>query len=314
MNETGMNKFGKVAVLFGGTSGERGVSIKSGSAVLAALLRQGVNAHAFDPANQALSELKGFDAVMISLHGRGGEDGTMQGALELMGIPYTGSGVMASSLAMDKWRTKMIWLANGIPTPRYRILTGKEDSSEVVRDLGVPLIVKPANEGSTLGLTRVTEAAQLPAGSDVLVMTHSHALDQQLCEVLHLHNKISRAEAMRRAEKLLEEVQIEGAEVLPEIEQSLEQVDITIGEINLAPVSLEPTPSKVPAISEKMGETAHAATRCSIASTRPQASAVSVSIRSPDMTMYFVRDGPISALSASNGSPSPSVRQGRRIR
>ena len=109
MPNTLTSKFGKVAVLLGGKSGEREVSLKSGHAVLAALLRQGVDAHAFDTASQELSALKVFDRVMINLHGRGGEDGTIQGALELMGIPYTGSGVMASSVGMDKWRTKLLW-------------------------------------------------------------------------------------------------------------------------------------------------------------------------------------------------------------
>jgi D-alanine-D-alanine ligase len=163
MNETGMNKFGKVAVLFGGTSGEREVSIKSGSAVLAALLRQGVNAHAFDPANQALSELKDLDAVMISLHGRGGEDGTMQGALELMGIPYTGSGVMASSLAMDKWRTKLLWKALDIKTPDFAVVNAQSDFTAIEQQLGLPLFVKPANEGSSIGISKVKQKGALEA-------------------------------------------------------------------------------------------------------------------------------------------------------
>src|SRR5512138_1818720 len=113
--------FGKVAVLFGGRSAEREVSLKSGSAVLAALQRSGVDAHAFDPAQRDLSDLKKekFERVFIALHGRFGEDGTVQGALELLGIPYTGSGVMASAIAMDKWRTKQIWVAQGLPTPRF---------------------------------------------------------------------------------------------------------------------------------------------------------------------------------------------------
>ncbi len=116
-----MKNFGKVAVLFGGRSAEREVSLKSGSAVLAALQRSGVDAHAFDPAQRDLSELKKekFDRVFIALHGRFGEDGTVQGALELMGIPYTGSGVMASAIAMDKWRTKLVWQAAGLPIPEY---------------------------------------------------------------------------------------------------------------------------------------------------------------------------------------------------
>ncbi len=158
-------QFGKVAVLFGGSSAEREVSLMSGGAVLAALQGAGVDAHAFDPAERDLHALKeeGFDRVFIALHGRGGEDGTVQGALELMGIPYTGSGVMASALSMDKWRTKMVWLAAGLPTPRYAILEAGTDWDAVVRDLGLPIFVKPAHEGSSMGATKVTEATQLRA-------------------------------------------------------------------------------------------------------------------------------------------------------
>ncbi len=158
-------QFGKVAVLFGGSSAEREVSLMSGGAVLAALQGAGVDAHAFDPAERDLHALKeeGFDRVFIALHGRGGEDGTVQGALELMGIPYTGSGVMASALSMDKWRTKMVWLAAGLPTPRYAILEADTDWDAVVRDLGLPIFVKPAHEGSSMGATKVTEATQLRA-------------------------------------------------------------------------------------------------------------------------------------------------------
>lgn len=133
-------RFGKVAVLFGGSSAEREVSLMSGAAVLAALQGAGVDAHAFDPAERDLHILKeeGYDRVFIALHGRGGEDGTVQGALELMGIPYTGSGVMASALAMDKWRTKMVWLSCGLPTPRYAILDADSDFDAVARELGCP--------------------------------------------------------------------------------------------------------------------------------------------------------------------------------
>jgi D-alanine-D-alanine ligase len=153
----------KVAVLMGGRSAEREVSIMSGSGVLKALRAKGVDAHAFDPAERDLGDLKreGYARCFIALHGRGGEDGTLQGALEVMGIPYTGSGVLGSAIGMDKWRTKMIWEASGLPTPRYRILSADDDWSAVARDLGLPLIVKPANEGSTLGLTKVTAVAQL---------------------------------------------------------------------------------------------------------------------------------------------------------
>lgn len=158
-----MNKFGKVAVLFGGKSGEREVSIKSGSAVLAALKRQGVDAHAFDPASQELSELKAFNRAFISLHGRFGEDGTIQGALELMGIPYTGSGVMASSLGMDKWRTKLLWRAVGVVTPDFELVNASSDFEAIENKLGLPLFVKPANEGSSIGISKVKQKDGLQA-------------------------------------------------------------------------------------------------------------------------------------------------------
>ncbi len=156
---------GKVAVLFGGSSAEREVSLMSGGAVLAALQAAGVDAHAFDPAERDLHILKeeGFERVFIALHGRGGEDGTVQGALELMAIPYTGSGVMASALSMDKWRTKMVWQACGLPTPRYAILDADTDWAAVVAELGLPIFVKPAHEGSSMGATKVTATDQLRA-------------------------------------------------------------------------------------------------------------------------------------------------------
>ncbi len=155
--------FGKVAVLFGGKSAEREISLLSGNAVLAALKRAGVDAHAFDPAQRGMHELKSekFSRVFIALHGRYGEDGTVQGALELLGIPYTGSGVMASALCMDKVRTKMVWVAAGLPTPRWEVLYPRSDWDHVAKKLGVPLIVKPAREGSTIGLTKVTHANQI---------------------------------------------------------------------------------------------------------------------------------------------------------
>jgi D-alanine-D-alanine ligase len=149
--------FGKVAVLLGGPSSEREVSLMSGNAVLGALREKGVDAHPFDPAERDLFELRGdgFARVFIALHGRFGEDGTVQGALETLKIPYTGSGVMASALAMDKWRTKLIWLASDVPSPRYRVVTAATDWMRVVAELGLPLIVKPAREGSTIGITKV---------------------------------------------------------------------------------------------------------------------------------------------------------------
>jgi D-alanine-D-alanine ligase len=162
---TAATAFGKVAVLLGGGSAEREISLMSGNGVLKALRAKGVDAHPFDPAERDLFDLRreGFARCFIALHGRGGEDGTVQGALEVLGLPYTGSGVLGSAVAMDKWRTKMIWLANGVPTPRYRILAADDDWNAIAQELALPLIVKPANEGSTLGLTKVTSATQLPA-------------------------------------------------------------------------------------------------------------------------------------------------------
>ncbi len=160
-----MSQFGKVAVLLGGKSAEREVSLMSGAAVLEALRSRGVDAHGFDPAQRPLEDLsrEGFSRVFIALHGRYGEDGTVQGALELLNIPYTGSGVMASALAMDKWRTKLVWQAVDIPTPRFEILTAASDFSAIAGKLGLPLIVKPSREGSTIGLSKVTQANQLQA-------------------------------------------------------------------------------------------------------------------------------------------------------
>jgi D-alanine-D-alanine ligase len=158
-------KFGKVAVMLGGTSAERPVSLNSGAAVLAALTRQGVDAHAFDPANRNLGDLitGEFDRVFIALHGRYGEDGCMQGALELLDIPYTGSGVMASAIGMDKWRTKLLWRAAGLPTADWDILTAASDFAAVEKKLGLPIFVKPAREGSSIGMSKVTEAGTLRA-------------------------------------------------------------------------------------------------------------------------------------------------------
>jgi D-alanine-D-alanine ligase len=162
---SGMARFGKVAVLLGGRSAEREISLLSGNAVLAALRASGVDAHPFDPAERSVFELaaEGFDRVFIALHGRFGEDGTVQGALELLGIPYTGSGVAASALSMDKLRTKMVWVAGGIPTPAWEVLTASSDPAAVVARVGLPMIVKPGREGSTLGLTKVTDVSQVHA-------------------------------------------------------------------------------------------------------------------------------------------------------
>jgi len=185
--------FGKVAVLMGGTSAEREISLLSGKAVLQALLARGVDAHAFDPAEKPIWAVKeeGFERAFVILHGRQGEDGTVQGALELMDIPYTGSGVMASALAMDKWRTKLVWQAAGVPTPKYRVLTPDSDFAAVVAELGLPLIVKPAREGSSIGVTKVAAAADLPAAFDLayqrdpIVIAEEFVTGQELtCAVL----------------------------------------------------------------------------------------------------------------------------------
>lgn len=154
---------GKVGVLLGGRSAEREISLMSGNGVLAALKSRGVNAHPFDPALQSVAELAAakFDRVFIALHGRYGEDGTMQGLLEQLGVPYTGSGVLASALAMDKQATKRLWTTHGLATPRFAMLQADTDFDSVVRDLGLPLIVKPAREGSSIGLTKVTAADQM---------------------------------------------------------------------------------------------------------------------------------------------------------
>ena len=156
-------EFGKVAVLMGGRSAERPVSLKSGAMVLAALKKKGVDARAFDPKERGLEDLirERFDRVFVILHGRYGEDGTIQGALELLGIPYTGSGVLASALAMDKWRTKLVWQSSGIPTPRSELLTRDGDMQAVATRLGLPIMVKPANEGSSIGMTKVKNARDL---------------------------------------------------------------------------------------------------------------------------------------------------------
>jgi D-alanine-D-alanine ligase len=155
--------FGRVAVLMGGKSAEREVSLKSGGMVLKALQQKGVDAHAFDPKERGVEDLvRGrFDRAFIALHGRFGEDGTLQGILEWLGIPYTGSGVLASALAMDKVRTKRIWLAERLPTAPYAVLTKDSDLKAVIRRLGAPLFVKPASEGSSVGMSKVKRAGEL---------------------------------------------------------------------------------------------------------------------------------------------------------
>jgi D-alanine-D-alanine ligase len=171
MTDTEAKALGKVGVLFGGRSAEREISLISGSGVLQALRSKGIDAHPFDPAERSLAELAAekFDRVFIALHGRYGEDGTLQGALELLGIPYTGSGVMASSVGMDKVTTKIVWLAAGVPTPKYVTIAANAsvDADAIVAELGLPLIVKPPLEGSTIGITKVTDAAGLQAAVDL---------------------------------------------------------------------------------------------------------------------------------------------------
>ena len=173
--------FGKVGVLFGGRSAERDVSIMSGTGVLAALQSQGIDAHAFDPGQRSLAELAAekFDRVFIALHGRFGEDGSLQGALELLGIPYTGSGVMASSVGMDKITTKILWLAENLPTPKYAVLNANSDLDQVAADLGLPLIVKPPHEGSTIGITKVEQADAFQAAYDIAAALDDSVLAEE---------------------------------------------------------------------------------------------------------------------------------------
>jgi D-alanine-D-alanine ligase len=157
-------EFGKVAVLLGGDSAEREISLLTGRAVLAALKRRGVDAHPFDPGERPISELvsAGFERAWIALHGPGGEDGLMQGALEWLGIPYTGSGVLASALTMDKLKTKRVVVGAGLIAPEYAVLSGPADLPRVLASIGLPLMVKPASQGSSVGITKVKDAADLP--------------------------------------------------------------------------------------------------------------------------------------------------------
>ena len=185
-------KLGKVAVLMGGSSAERGVSLMSGTGVLAALRSQGVDAHAFDPAERDLSLLKaeGFSRVFIALHGRHGEDGTVQGALELLGIPYTGSGVMASAIAMDKVMTKRVWLAEGLPTPRWQWLAPdrqtRDDVNAVPDVLGLPLIVKPPREGSSIGITKVLGYSQMQGAITLAAQYDADVLCEEFIDGIEL--------------------------------------------------------------------------------------------------------------------------------
>jgi D-alanine-D-alanine ligase len=172
---TAAQEFGRVAVLLGGDSTEREISLLSGNAVLAGLKRRGVDAHAFDPREQPLPKLvdEHFDRVWIALHGPGGEDGTLQGALEYLGVPYTGSGVMGSAIGMDKLRTKRLAHAVGVATADYVVLRGQQDFEIAIERLGVPLIVKPATQGSSVGMSKVEKAGDLPAAYELAARIES---------------------------------------------------------------------------------------------------------------------------------------------
>ncbi|NYT60150.1 D-alanine--D-alanine ligase [Alcaligenaceae bacterium] len=194
-------KYGRVGVLYGGRSAEREVSLMSGQGVHEALSSVGVDAHLFDTGRYTLVDLinAGFSSVFIALHGRHGEDGTLQGALELMGLPYTGSGTLASSLAMDKIMTKQLWLQHELPTPRYAVLTPDSDLAAVAAELGLPLIIKPPHEGSTLGVTKVNEldglraAYQLAAQYDEEVLAEQFIAGRELTVALLGKGKSTRA-------------------------------------------------------------------------------------------------------------------------
>ena len=207
-----IKELGKVAVLFGGRSAEREISILSGTGVLQALQSKGVDAHAFDPAERSLAELAAekFDRVFIALHGRYGEDGSLQGALELLGIPYTGSGVMASSVGMDKITTKIVWLAAGVPTPAYAVIDEHTDLDKVVADLGLPLIVKPPLEGSTIGITKVTLAQDLKAAVDLAHQYDKLVLAEQFIEGREFSVPLLGTGAQARALPIVEIVAPEG--------------------------------------------------------------------------------------------------------
>lgn len=174
-------RFGKVAVLMGGWSAERDISLLSGEAVLTGLQAQGVDAYGVDADRQRVLGLRaeGFDCVWNALHGPGGEDGTVAAALELQQLPYTGSGVLASALGMDKVRCKAVWSAAGIPTPAHRMLETDTDFDDVVRELGLPLFVKPACEGSSIGMTRVEAAGELPAAYQAAMAHDTHVMAEQ---------------------------------------------------------------------------------------------------------------------------------------
>ncbi|SDG67181.1 MULTISPECIES: D-alanine--D-alanine ligase [unclassified Duganella] len=212
LNPQDAKAFGKVGVLFGGRSAEREVSNMSGAGVLAALQSKGIDAHPFDPGQRSLAELAAekFDRVFIALHGRYGEDGSLQGALELLGIPYTGSGVMASSVGMDKITTKIVWLNAGLPTPRYAVLNAQSDLAATTADLGLPLIVKPPHEGSTIGITKVSEAAAFKAAYDTAAALDDSVLAEEFVTGREFTVAILGSGANARALPIVEIVAPEG--------------------------------------------------------------------------------------------------------
>jgi D-alanine-D-alanine ligase len=191
-------RFGKVAVLLGGRSAEREVSLKSGSLVLQALRARGVDAHAFDPAERGIEDLiaGAFERAFIALHGRFGEDGTLQGALEWLGLPYTGSGVLGSALAMDKLRTKLVWQASGIPTPPWELLAAGADFKIVSARLGLPLMVKPVNEGSSIGMSKVRAAGHLEEAYALAVNYDREVIAEKFIEGTELTAGILGEEAL----------------------------------------------------------------------------------------------------------------------
>jgi D-alanine-D-alanine ligase len=203
---------GKVGVLFGGRSAEREISLISGNGVLQALKSKGIDAHPFDPAERSIAELAAerFDRVFIALHGRFGEDGSLQGALELLGIPYTGSGVMASSVGMDKITTKIVWLAHNVPTPKYAVIDDGADLNAIVAELGLPLIVKPPLEGSTIGITKVTRAEDFRAAVDLAHRYDKLVLAEQFISGREFSVPLLGAGATARALPVIEIVAPEG--------------------------------------------------------------------------------------------------------
>ena len=176
-----MQDFGKVAVLMGGFSSEREVSLTSGAAIVAALQSRGIDAHPFDPKEQDIVQLKalGFQTAFNTLHGTYGEDGTVQGLLEALGVPYTGCGVMASAIGMDKYRTKLVWQGLGLPVPEFAVLHDNSDFAAIERELGLPLFVKPAVEGSSVGVVKVKEAGSLKAAYQSVKHLHGEILAER---------------------------------------------------------------------------------------------------------------------------------------